>query len=240
MVSGVIAQNYARVLERIERAARRAGRDPAEVRLVVITKTHPVEAIREALAAGAGCLGESYAQEAVPKILALSEEAQNVEWHMVGHVQSRKARLVSQHFDYLHSLDRLKIAQALSRIGEDRPGPLPVLLECNVSGEGSKFGFPAWEEQAWPALLNVAAEIVDLPNIEVRGLMTMAPWLPDPEQTRPIFRRLRSLRDFLERHLSRARWEQLSMGMSADFEAAILEGATFIRVGTAIMGERPA
>ncbi len=237
-----IKERYARVLEEIERAARGAGRKPEEIRLVVVTKTQPVERIWAVLEAGARALGENYAEEAIPKIQALSTRP-GIEWHMIGHIQSRKARLVCEHFQYVHSLDSLRLAQRLNRsLEEMRVGSevkkLPVLLECNVSGEESKFGFPAWREEGWDDLLPGLEEIVCLPNLEVRGLMTMAPYLPDAELARPYFRRLRQLRDFLARAIPRAHWDELSMGMSGDFPVAIQEGATWVRVGTAILGPR--
>lgn len=238
-----IGSNYQQILERIERAARRAGRNPADVRLVVVTKTHPVQVIWPAIQAGARCLGENYADEAVPKILAIREipggsGASQVQWHMIGHVQGRKAGLVCQNFDYLHSLDSLKLACRLSRFCTDLGRRLPALLEFNVSGEQSKSGLLAWQEESWPGLLPEIEEVASLPGLEIHGLMAMAPFLPNPEDARPYFQRLRRLQGFLSAHLPQVDWGELSMGMSADFEVAIEEGATWVRVGTAILGER--
>ncbi len=241
--TSVIAENYQRILERIAGAARRAGRDPAGVHLVVVTKTHNLETIQSAIQAGATCLGENYADEAVPKIEAIRELQAGlgwprVEWHMIGHIQSRKADQVCRYFDYVHSLDSLKLARRMSRFCSEMGRALPVLLECNTSGEESKFGFPAWQETGWPGLLPEIEEIASLPGLELRGLMTMAPFLPEAEQARPYFQRLRSLQGFLAKSLPPISWQELSMGMSADFEVAIEEGATWVRVGTAILGER--
>jgi PLP dependent protein len=232
-----IKQNLEKVREGIERAAREAGRDPAQVRLIVVTKTHPSQIIHLLAREGIYCIGESYVEEALAKI----EETWNIggiEWHMIGHVQSRKARQVCEHFHYLHSLDRVKLARGLDRRLEDLDRKLPVLLECNVSGEETKFGWPAWQEENWESLLPEIEEVLSFPNLEVRGLMTMAPYFDDQELARPYFRKLRRLRDYLEGHFPDSRWDELSMGMSGDYEAAVLEGATWVRIGSAILGER--
>ncbi len=157
---------------------------------------------------------------------------------MIGHVQSRKARPVAELFDYLHSLDSLKLARRLDASCGEFGRRLPVLLECNVSGEETKFGYPAWQEDRWDALLPEINEIASLPNLELRGLMTMAPYLDNPEQARPYFSRLRRLRDFLQSRVAGASLSELSMGMSADYQVAIEEGATWVRIGTAIFGPR--
>ena len=238
MQSQEIQANYSSVVERIEAAASRSGRSPAEVQLVVVTKGHPVETIRQVIAAGAQYLGENYVEEAEAKIAELSKHA-SLQWHMIGHVQSRKARAVCSLFDYLHSLDSVKLAERLDRFAGELGIRLPVLLECNVSGEESKSGFPAWQEDCWPELKAVLVRVTACANLEVRGLMTMAPFLPQAEMARPYFQRLRRLQAFLCKEIPQGRWSELSMGMSADYEVAIEEGATLVRVGTAIMGPRP-
>jgi PLP dependent protein len=225
------------VQERVAAAANRAGRSPADVRLVVVTKTHPVELIRAVVQAGALHLGENYAEEAVSKKLDLGE-VPGVTWHMIGHIQSRKAALVAEHFDWVHSLDSLKLANRLNRFADERGRRIQVLLECNVSGEESKFGWPAWREAEWGTLLEPFAKLQELHALEIRGLMTMAPFLPDPEQARPYFRRLKRLQGYLAGCLQGVDWTELSMGMSADYEVAIEEGATWVRIGTAITGPR--
>ncbi len=244
IASAKIRENYELVLARIEEAACSAGRAPQDVRLVVVTKGHPLETVQAAIEAGATCLGENYAEEAIPKIEAISGHPE-VEWHMIGHIQSRKARLVCGYFHRVHSLDSLRLAQRLDQgMREQIAGPLlpgrrlPGLIECNVSGEESKFGFPAWQEEAWPRLLVEMGEIARLPYLEIRGLMTMAPFLPEAEAARPYFQRLRRLQEFLSRELPFIDWSELSMGMSADYEIAIQEGATWVRIGTAILGPR--
>lgn len=232
-----IEDNYQRVLEKIENSIRSVGRDPDDVRLVVVTKGHTLELARAAVIAGAKYLGENYVEEAIPKILAISGEFE-VEWHMIGHVQSRKARRVCEYFSWVHSLDSIKLAKRFNRFAEEMGRTLPVLIECNVSGEKSKFGWIAWEEHRWSELDVELAQILELPKLEVRGLMTMAPLFPDPEQARPYYRRLRRLRDYLAQQYPTEDWSELSMGMSVDYEVAIQEGATIVRVGTAILGER--
>ena len=229
-------ERYQRVLGRIAEAALQSGRESGSIRLVVVTKTQPLETIRAAIAAGVTILGENYAEEAVEKIAALPETA--VEWHMIGHVQSRKADLVARYFTMLHSLDSAKLAARLDRFCGEIGRRLPVLLEFNVSGEASKFGLPAWDEQRWPELDPEIATILPMPNLQLRGLMTMPPLVDDPEQTRPYFKRLRRLQEFLTKRFPQAQWNELSMGTSMDYPAAIQEGATFVRVGTAIVGPR--
>lgn len=234
----MIAENYRRVVDDIEQTALQAGRQPAAIRLVTVTKGHPVEAIREALQAGACWLGENYVEEALPKIAGLAGMT-GVEWHMIGHVQSRKAQLVSQSFGMLHSLDSLKLAKRLDRFSAEQGRVLPALLECNVSGEETKHGWSAWDEAAWDTLLPDIHEISALPNLRVTGLMTMAPYSDDPEHSRPYFQRLRRLADYLQAQLPEIAFSELSMGMSGDYRVAIQEGATILRIGTAIMGVRP-
>jgi pyridoxal phosphate enzyme (YggS family) len=232
-----ISEKYHQVLENIACTALKAGRDPAAVRLVVVTKGHPLESVRSVVAAGARMLGENYIEEAVPKISALQNYPE-LEWHMIGHLQSRKARSVCDYFTWLHSLDSIKLASRLNRFAHELNRTLPCLLECNVSGEQTKSGWKAWEQADWSRLANELEPLRDLEKIKIHGLMTMAPYLPDPEETRPYFKRLRMLRDFLAIRLGWADWSELSMGMSADYIIAIQEQATFVRIGTAILGER--
>ena len=235
-----IAENIAAVQARIAAAARRAGRDPAEITLVAVTKTHPPELVAEAVAAGARALGENRVQEAASKIAALRAGHAELRWHLIGHLQRNKAKLAAELFDLVHSVDSLRLAEALAR--QVAPGRrLPILLQINVSGEASKEGFALQGGATSAALLALLPELeqlVALPQLEVRGLMTVAPMVADPEQARPVFKALRELRDELARRLPTARWDQLSMGMTDDFEVAISEGATIVRVGRAIFGAR--
>jgi pyridoxal phosphate enzyme (YggS family) len=233
-----IRTRYDQVRERIDAAAHKAGRSPDSVRLVVVTKTHPLETVRAALDAGIRDFGENYAEEAVEKIRAIGA-VDGLRWHMIGHVQGRKADLVAQNFDFMHSLDSLKLANRLERFAAEAGRVLPVLLECNVGGEQSKSGYPAFEESQWDVLCAEAEQIARMPHLEVRGLMTMPPLYDDGEQTRPFFRRLVELRATLAKRFPSGQWDELSMGTSADFTAAVEEGATLVRVGTAILGARP-
>lgn len=232
-----IRDRYESVIERIAHSARSVGRDPKTIRLVVVTKLQPAATIQEVIAAGAHYLGENYADEAIEKKMALPTS--DVQWHIIGHVQSRKARLVCEHFDYLHSLDSLKLAEKLNKICVEFSRKLPVLLEVNVSGEESKSGWPAWDEAKWTSLVPDIASIITLSNVKVRGLMTMAPFFENPEDARPYFQRLRKLQGYLASQFLHAEWDELSMGMSGDFEVAVQEGATWVRVGQAILGPRP-
>ncbi|NTU83680.1 MAG: YggS family pyridoxal phosphate-dependent enzyme [Chloroflexales bacterium] len=236
-----IAGRIEAVRERIARATTRAGRDPAEVTLVAVTKTHPLALVAEAVAAGAADLGENRVQEAQGKIEALAGLRPRVRWHLIGHLQRNKARPAAALFDLVHSVDSLRLAEALAR--QVAPGHrLPILLQVNVSGEASKDGFALQggvaNRAGLAALLPEVEAIVALPALEVRGLMTVAPIMADPEAARPTFRALRDLRDELARRFSAACWAELSMGMTDDFEAAIAEGATIVRVGRAIFGAR--
>jgi len=232
-----IRERYLQTLARIAAAEQRASRASGSTRLVVVTKSQPVETVQAALEAGVKILGENYPEEAVEKIKAVG--AAGVEWHMIGHVQSRKAELIPANFALMHSLDSLKLATRLNRFAAETGHKLPVLLEFNVGEEESKFGWAAAEESRWPGLLPEIDMVLKLSNLAVCGMMTMPPLFEDPERTRPYFQRLRRLRDYLSKAFPAADWFELSMGTSADFEAAVEEGATLVRVGTAIVGPRP-
>lgn len=233
----LVQHNYHRILERISAVAQRAGRYPGEIRLVVVTKGQSVEKIRSVLEAGATELAENYLEEGISKMESIKPDW-DLTWHMIGHVQSRKAPAICQHFNYVQSLDSLKLAQRMNRALDDLHSEIHVLLEFNVSGEETKFGFPAWQEDRWSQLLPELREIVSHPNLASQGLMTMAPYSLTPETARPYFQRLYRLREYLNEQIPEGNWRELSMGMSADFEIAIEEGATIVRVGEAIMGAR--
>jgi pyridoxal phosphate enzyme (YggS family) len=234
-----IRENYLRVLEQIEQAAQRAGRPASDARLIVVTKTHPPENVRAAIDAGARDLGENYAEEAIAKILEIGAVDGGLRWHMIGHVQSRKAKLIPGHFGLAQTVDSLKLAALLDRFAAERGVRQPILLEVNVSGEESKFGYSAWDSSAWDRLLPEFEKIAALPNLEICGLMTMPPFAEAPEASRPFFKRMRALQVFLDKAIVRVNWRELSMGTSLDFAVAIEEGATLVRVGTAILGPRP-
>lgn len=227
-----IADNVRRVRARMRQAAERAGRDPTSVRLVAASKTVDAARIRAALAAGVTILGENYLQETRQKLGQLGRAG--VEWHLIGPLQRNKVRYVFDLFDMMQSLDRLELAEEINRRAERLGRRLPVLLEVNVGGEASKSGWtPA-------GLLNDLGQLASLPHIQVRGLMTIPPPTRQPDEARPFFRQLRQLRDRLVREgCDGMTFDELSMGMTADYEVAIEEGATLVRVGTAIFGPRP-
>jgi pyridoxal phosphate enzyme (YggS family) len=230
-----LADNLASVQGRIAAAARRAGRDPAGVTLVAVTKTQPVAMIRAAYDLGLRHLGENRVEEAEAKV---GELPGDITWHMIGHIQSRKAKGVVPLFQVVHSLDSVKLARRLDRVCRKAGTVLPVLLEVNISGEDSKYGFAAerWaldrdqRQTLWCAI----KEILTLGGLHLQGLMTMAPIVTDPEEARPVFVRLRALRDELAGAFPQATWQHLSMGMSDDFEVAVEEGASLVRIGRAI------
>jgi pyridoxal phosphate enzyme (YggS family) len=224
-----IAQNLEEVRAAIAAAAHRAGRDPPAVRLVAVSKTVDLERIRAAIAAGQDLFGENYLQEAKAKIDALGRQ---VSWHLVGHLQTKKAKGAVELFDLIHSVDRVKLARALEAAAVRLGKVQDILIQVNQGGEETKSGVVP---EAAPELLR---EIARLPHLRVVGLMTMPPWFSDPEAVRPYFRDLRELRERL-RDQSGLPLPELSMGMSGDYAAAVEEGATLVRVGTAIFGRRP-
>jgi pyridoxal phosphate enzyme (YggS family) len=200
--------------------------------LVAVSKTHPLDAIVAAAAAGQRDFGENRLEELWSKAEAARSAGMEIAWHFIGTIQSRKTGEAIGPWTLIHSVDRAKIAQRLSRDAVTAGVVVPILLEANVSGEASKHGFTPQE------LLRAAGELAALPGIRIEGLMTMAPLVEDPEETRPVFRALRELRDELALRCPEATWRHLSMGMTNDFEVAIEEGATIIRVGSAIFGAR--
>jgi pyridoxal phosphate enzyme (YggS family) len=224
------------VQERVETAARRSSRDIDAIRIVGVTKTHPYDVVLAAHEAGLRLIGENRVEEALPK-KAASEDLADLEWHMIGHIQSRKSKSVVEIFDAVHSVDRTKIADRLNRDAGSAGLRLPVLLECNVSGEASKWGWQLTETESWPEIVDEFTRIQKLENLEVRGLMTMAPMVADPERVRPIFEKLRLLRDYLQKAVP-GDWAELSMGMTEDYTVAVEEGATLLRIGRAIFGPR--
>jgi hypothetical protein len=234
-----IREKYLQTLDVIAAAAGSAGRDPESIKLVVVTKTQPLEVVRAAIEAGVTALGENYPEEGVMKIQSLRVFSA-VEWHMIGHVQSRKAQLVPGNFNLLHSLDSIKLAARLDRFCAEAKCKLHVLLEFNVGGEESKSGWMAGNEALWPSLVDEIAAVIALPNLRVRGLMTMPPLGSDAERfaSRPFFQKLRRLQDYLSGQFPQADFSELSMGTSGDYEAAVKEGATIVRIGTAIVGAR--
>ena len=225
---GTVRENLLKVKDRIAQAAGRVGKNPEDVKLVLVTKTIGLEQIREAIAAGVTTFGENYVQEARTKIEALGST--NTEWHFIGHLQTNKAKYAVRLFNLIHSVDSIKLARELDRRSALEGRVVDCLIEVNLAGESSKFGADKNE------VVDLAAEMTSLQHLSLRGLMTMPPYSEDPESSRPYFIALRTLKDQLERH--QISLPELSMGMSADFEVAIDEGATMVRVGRAIFGER--
>ena len=223
-----ISDNLINIHSRMQDAAQRVGRQVLDVRLVAVSKTYPPAVIQEAWNSGQHVFGENRVQDALPKIAELPAEA---EWHFIGHLQSNKIRKALPAFTLIHGVDNLELAQQINRIAGEMGLTANILLEINVSGETTKFGFS-------PADLRENLEgLVCLPNIRINGLMTMAPYSEDPETARPVFSKLRILRDELAAKTGQA-LRELSMGMSGDFEVGIEEGATIVRIGSSIFGHR--
>ena len=227
----MITENLTRVRRRIEQAAARCGRDPTSVRLLAVSKTVSAANVKEAIDAGIHLLGENYIQEAREKIDALMGSP--AAWHFIGHLQTNKARFAVELFDLIHSVDSIKLARALDKQARRQGKIQPILIQVNIAEEKSKSGIT---EDAAPQLIR---QVSRCGNLSVRGLMTMPPFFNAPEKVRPYFRALRQLATRIEAmNIERAAMTELSMGMTGDFEVAIEEGATIVRVGTAIFGER--
>jgi pyridoxal phosphate enzyme (YggS family) len=225
-----IKENLRHIQERVEAAAKRAGRDPKEIKLLTVTKGVEATQIREVLAAGATVLGESRAQEAIPKIHSLEK---GVKWHFIGHLQTNKVKQIIGMFELIHSVDNLRLAEEISRWAERLRICQPILVQVNLSRESSKFGVAP--EEAKPIIQAMSR----LPGIAIQGLMTILPLASDPGASRVYFRRLRVLASEISQwDLRGVTMGELSMGMSDDFEVAVEEGATWIRIGTAIFGPR--
>jgi hypothetical protein len=223
-----LESNLAQIQQRIAAACARAGRDPASVALMAVTKTHLPETVAEAARLGLMLFGENKVQEAKAKIPLCPGR---LRWHMIGHLQTNKCRNAVELFEMVQSVDSLHLAEELNKRAEQFGKTLPILLEVNIVGEASKFGYPPDKLLAQLDQLNL------LPRLEIHGLMTIPPWSPLPERARPVFRKLREVKSECEQILG-APLPQLSMGMTGDFEVAIEEGSTMVRIGTALFGER--
>jgi hypothetical protein len=228
-----LASRRAEVLSRIARAAEEAGRDPAGIALLAVTKGHPAATVAAAAAAGFTLFGENRVQEGAAKIAALSPRPPGLSFHLIGPLQTNKAKPALQYFDVVESLDRERLADRLESLLEATDRRLPVLLEVNLGGEATKSGVSP------EGLPDLALAAIARPHLDVRGLMAVPPFAEDPEASRPHFRTLRTLRDRLRDRLGRE-LPELSMGMSHDFEIAIAEGATRVRLGTVLFGPREA
>ncbi|MEW6672634.1 MAG: YggS family pyridoxal phosphate-dependent enzyme [Thermodesulfobacteriota bacterium] len=228
-----IKQNLQEINARIRQAAEKSNRDPETVRLVAVTKTVPAEIVRQAIEAGVTILGESYVQEARSKISAVSTVPAPVSWHFIGHLQTNKARYAVQLFDLIHSVDSLKLAQELNKEAGKIGKVQSILIQVNIAAEKTKSGATTRE------IRTLASQISALSNLRVKGLMTMPPYFNNPEKARPYFDELRALSKQIQAKAApNLSMEELSMGMSGDYEVAIAAGATLVRVGTAIFGER--
>jgi PLP dependent protein len=226
-----IAGRRSEILGRIARAAERARRDPSEVRLVAVTKTHPAQTVRNAAKTGIAVFGENRVAEGVEKIQALRAEFPHLEWRLIGPLQTNKAKPALQWFSVIESLDRERLARRMEGLLAAENRTFPVLLEVNLGGEETKSGAAPGEVEA------LAASALDCPHLDVRGLMAVPPFAEDPEEARPYFRQLKEIRDRLVGRFGKP-FNELSMGMTHDFEVAVEEGATEVRVGTALFGPR--
>jgi pyridoxal phosphate enzyme (YggS family) len=225
-----IKENLRAVEERIKAAALKAGRDPGKVKLIAVSKVIEIPLIKEAIDAGHRLFGESKVQEAMEKIKELGRD---VQWHMIGHLQRNKVKYIFDLFDMVHSVDNLPLAQEIDKTGRKHERVMDVLVQVNISGEETKFGAEVSDAR------NMIREIASLSHVSVKGLMTIPPFFDDPEDSRPYFKRLIELRDEIDKEgIEGVFLKELSMGMSNDFEVAVEEGATMVRVGTAIFGPR--
>ena len=231
-----IRRNVESVLEKIHNSAKAAGRDPDRISLVAITKQKSALVVKTLVENGITRIGESYLKEALFKIGLLKKF--EIEWHMVGTIQQGKEKVIAANFAEVHSVGSKKTAINLNKFAKLNERKLPVYLEFNVSGEESKHGWHTWKNDLWNDLLPEMNEILDLSNLDVKGLMTMAPYSSDPQSTRPYFQRLRKLQAYLTKEIPDSNLAELSMGMSRDFEVAIEEGATVLRIGSVLVGPR--
>lgn len=226
----MVAENYKAVEQKVCEACARSGRDRSEVTLIAVSKTKPVEMIREAFDAGADVFGENKVQELCDKYEVLPEE---LHWHLIGHLQRNKVKYVIGKAELIHSVDSMRLAEEISKESVKKGTITDILIEVNVAEEESKFGVTVEETE------NLIRQIAVLPGIHIQGLMTIAPYVTDPEENRPVFRILKKLAvDIKKKNIDNVNMNVLSMGMTGDYEVAIEEGATMVRVGTGIFGER--
>lgn len=232
----IVQENYIAVMEKISKAAVLVGRKPDAIKLVVVTKALPVEFAKLAILAGANHLGENYPEEGAKKITGINSP--DVAWHMIGHIQSRKAKIVAEHYDMVHSVDSLKLANILNAECTKRNKIMPILLELNVGGEESKRGWFVSEIGEVEKVFEEFEAIVNLSALKIQGLMTMPPLHDEAERSRKYFKKIRVIQDILNHRFNNI-FVELSMGTSNDYEIAVEEGATYVRVGRSILGPRP-
>jgi len=231
-----ISAKIKKVLRRIEQAALSVGRDPSRIDLIAVTKQKEPVVIKELVEKGINKIGESYLKEALFKQQLLAKL--DIEWHMIGMIQRGKEQKIVKHFEQIHSVDRLELAVEINKEASQLDKIIPIYLECNVSGESTKHGWETYKDDLWDQITPDIAEICDLESLRVQGLMTMAPYSKNPEDSRPYFVRLHKLLDFLNNKFPNSGFTGLSMGMSGDFEPAVQEGATILRIGSALVGQR--
>jgi len=234
-----IINNYKNTFESIKEYAIKVGRDPESIKLIVVTKAQPVEKIVSVINAGAKFLGENYPEETLDKMDKLADLGKKVEWHMIGHLQSRKSAIVASRFNFLHSLDSIRLALRLDRQLIEKNQTLNALLQFNVGGEKSKFGWDASDHTNWNTFCEEIQNIVEsCQNLRIVGLMTMPPFTTDENKSRKYFHTLYQLGEYLKNRIPELKINEYSMGTSHDYKAAIREGATMVRIGIAIMGAR--
>lgn len=232
-----ISQRYQTVLARIEKAASVAGRNKNDITVVVVSKYQPMQVVQGAIDAGICIFGENYAEEAARKITRLPNQP-NLEWHMIGHIQSRKTKIVSEYFQRIHSLDSISLAQKLESQLAERQKVMPALIEFNIAGEDTKFGWDASNISQWDDLIGAIKPLFDFDHILIDGIMVMPPLSNDEVIVRGNFKKAKKLLQMLQERFPEKDLHHLSMGTSADYEIAVQEGATFVRIGEAILGER--
>jgi len=235
MMSDEIRNNFLAVMERISNCVSKAGRNPSTSHLIVVTKGQPAEKINQVISAGATNLGENYPEETMEKIPLINSQ---VEWHMIGHLQSRKIKFIVDQFSMIHSIDRDEIAQKLDAQLALANKVIPALFEVNLSGETSKSGYAAWDDTSWEGLCEHFKGLMKLKHLQFRGLMTMPPYTNNPEESRNVFQKCQKLMELIQQQTGNSDFIELSMGTSLDYEVAIQEGASFVRIGEAIMGKR--
>lgn len=233
-----IDRNYKKVLDDIDSYCKLFNRERESVKLIVVTKSQPCEKVEQVISAGTRYLGENYPEETRKKKNELNKIPEDLEWHMIGHLQSRKSQLVIDEFTMLQSLDSVKLAKRLDGQLKAVAKKLPVLLEFNVGGEVSKYGWNASDSKNWPTFISDVEEVLNCSNLMVQGLMTMPPFTINEVESRTYFKKLRELGEYLQSNFPGLFIKEYSMGTSHDFKMAIAEGATMIRIGSAIMGSR--
>lgn len=234
----ILQRNWDHILQQVEAAMDTSGRKPGEVKIIAVTKKQQAAVIEEALTCGIQVFGENYPQEAREKIALVKSLGLSAEWHMIGHLQSRKAKIVADDFACVHSIDSVHAAAALEKELTARARTLPCLLEFNLTGEESKSGFPGWNSEQMEHSFQEIELLKTYSSVDIVGLMTMPPLTTNPEESRPVYQKLVQLREKIQKRFPNYSWNELSMGTSFDYRIAVEEGATMVRIGQALFGER--